>query len=178
MIRQSDLVAIGRFLKPHGIDSEINFDPFYDGLDITLLRAVVVEIDGIFVPFFVDKVRQKGATLLLHIDRLPRGMRIAELTNRTAYALTDDVDMTDDTSDDDGGMSARSFIDWTVVDDDTQQVIGKVDDLDTQTDNWLFIVETPDGRTVRIPVADEFITLMEPEERRFFVSLPAGLLEL
>lgn len=50
MIHRSEILEIGRLLKPHGIKGEITVELFGD-IDMRALKCVVVNIDGIFVPF-------------------------------------------------------------------------------------------------------------------------------
>ena len=65
----------------------------------------------------------------------------------------------------------------TVTDTDGTE-IGVITDVDTQTENWLFSVETPDGRTIYIPVHEEFIQDIDHEHKRLQMDLPDGLLDL
>ena len=60
MITPDILTSIGTFFKPHGIKGEISATLDYD-IDPSELRCIVLEIDGIIVPFFVDSRRPKGA---------------------------------------------------------------------------------------------------------------------
>ena len=57
-------------------------------------------------------------------------------------------------------------------------MIGKVVDIDTNTENELFIVETPEGRTVYIPLTEDFIEKMDEEGKTVHMRLPDGLLDL
>ena len=44
--------------------------------------------------------------------------------------------------------------------------------------NYLFIIEKAGGEECLVPVADEFISLLDPANKRIEFSLPEGLLEL
>ena len=57
MIRRDELIQIGQFNKPHGIEGEITASVNYDFDDLSAFSCLIVEIDGIFVPFFVTNVR-------------------------------------------------------------------------------------------------------------------------
>lgn len=54
----------------------------------------------------------------------------------------------------------------------------KIIDLDDTTDNYLFIIETPDGRNVMVPVADEYVVDIDTENRIITLDLPDGLLDI
>ena len=65
MIKLDDIFKLGRFYTPHGICGEINFSFTDDIFDRTESPYWVVEIDGIFVPFFVESYRFRGETTAL-----------------------------------------------------------------------------------------------------------------
>ena len=50
--------------------------------------------------------------------------------------------------------------------------------VDDSTANFLFVVETPGGKEMLIPVVDEFITDISPDDRVLTVDLPQGMLEM
>ena len=54
MITREELIRIGRFNKPHGVKGELSFTFTDDVFDRTECSYIVCEIDGIFVPFFVE----------------------------------------------------------------------------------------------------------------------------
>lgn len=175
MIRKEDLIEIGRFLKTHGISGEITFEPIYD-LNLKDLKCIVVEIDGIHVPFFIDTVRPKGSdALIVRLEGIESDIRASELTNKTVYALTDDIDMT---GDEEEGLSALSLVGYTMLDDNRGTEIGIIDHINDMTQNWLFMVLTKTGELKSIPVADEFITSIDPHARSLYVRLPEGLLDI
>ena len=73
MILRDELIAIGRYNKPHGVAGEISATIDVDIDTLKELSCLVSDIDGIFVPFFVNSCRPKSQeTVLLTID----GMRI------------------------------------------------------------------------------------------------------
>ena len=68
MILESELIEAGKFNKPHGIKGEISATVDID-IDFDELKCVVMPIEGIFVPFFINSVRPKnGDTYLVTID--------------------------------------------------------------------------------------------------------------
>jgi 16S rRNA processing protein RimM len=182
MIRRDELTAIGTIYKPHGINGEVSAS-FEANVDPAALRCIVLDCDGIFVPFFLNSVRTKGAqTVLLKIDGFENENDVAQLANQTIYGLTRELadaayDDDDDETDGDEGFYASDFIGY-VINDEHGEVIGEIVDLDDRTDNFLFEVKTPKGSTVYIPVADEYITDINEDDRTLEMDLPIGLIEL
>ena len=54
MIKRDELIKIGVFNKPHGVQGELAFTFTDDIFDRSECPYVVCEIDGIFVPFFIE----------------------------------------------------------------------------------------------------------------------------
>ena len=88
MITREELIAIGHYNKPHGVNGEISATV---DVDIDLVRALsclVSDMDGIFVPFYVNACRPKTAeTILLTIDGIDNEQEASRLVNHDIYAL-------------------------------------------------------------------------------------------
>lgn len=65
MIKRDELIKIGVFNKPHGIQGELAFTFTDDIFDRSECPYIVCEIDGIFVPFFIEEYRFRGETTAL-----------------------------------------------------------------------------------------------------------------
>lgn len=177
MIKSEQLVEIGKFNKPHGINGEISLTLF-DNADPDRLECVVVDIDGINVPFFIESLRPKTTeTVLVKIDGIDSEDATRQLVNKTAYLLdTDDALVDDDT--DGEGMYASSLIGYTVIDGENGSTLGEITDIEDSTANALFIVKREDDTTLYIPIADELIEAIDTEGHTVTVNLPEGLLSL
>ena len=129
MITREELIRIGRFNKPHGVKGELSFTFTDDVFDRTECSYIVCEIDGIFVPFFIEEYRFKSDT--------------------TAF---------------------------TVIDSE-KGVLGKIVSIDDYTENVLFEVEY-NGRLLLIPAVDEFVCEIDEDNRKLYLNIPDGLLDL
>lgn len=174
MIRREDIIEIGQFAKPHRINGELTATIDYDGLDVTQLKCIFCDMDGIPVPFFVENERPKGSSVLLTLEGISDERHAAMLSLKPIFALRDELDIEDDDTAD--GWYAEALIGYTVTEADS--TIGKITGIDTSTINYLFLVERPDGTEVRIPVADEFIIAIDEKNRTIEMDLPAGLLDI
>lgn len=181
MIQSSDIEAVGKFLKPHGVNGEITVLRDFEGLDFSELSCIIVDIDGIFVPFFINGVRPKGAeTDLLTIDGISDEVQAAGLTNKTVYALAEELP--EEERDGEGFYASdlvgyHVFLTGSSADTDKTE-LGKVVGLEDSTANFLLIVETPAGKTLLIPVAEEYIGAIDSDRKTIEMELPAGLLEM
>lgn len=178
------LTEIGRFLKTHGINGEIGASLYDDclDLDVAALRCIVAEIDGLKVPFFLESVRTKGSGLLLKIEGVDSDTAARDFVNRSIYALSEEVDgqlgADHAPADGDDGFYAADLVGFTIT-DTCGNLIGTITDIDDNTENVLFIVEPKvPGKLIYIPVADEFITDINPEGRLIAMDLPEGIITL
>lgn len=176
MITTEQITEIGRFNQPHGIKGEINA-VISEDVDIEKLSCIILNIDGIFVPFFISGVRKRGVqSFLITVDGVDCEQKAALLTNKTIYALIDDAALPDSLEDVEG-FYAEDLIGFNILSQD-KETIGTVVDIDDSTENVLFIVETTEGMTRMIPVADEFITEIDVDNHRIIMNLPEGLLDI
>lgn len=178
MITEQEIEEIGRLGKPHGIHGEINAYLDED-VDTDAMMRFVTDIDGIYVPFYIDGVRYKGAdTVILSIDGIDKDTEAAMLVNHTVYALKADG-LTGRHGDDDeeGGLYAADLPGFTLQMPDGT-VLGVVESVDTQTENTLLCVERPDGGELLVPLAMEMIAGVDPEARLLTMDIPEGLLDL
>lgn len=180
MIRDSELTLIGRFNKPHGVSGEIAATLFYDDLDLRSLRCIVVKVDAINVPFFLTELRPKGReTVLLSIDGYSSDESVAVMTNKDIYALSTELrEAIGEDEEEDDGFYAADLAGYTLL-DGSGATIGTIEGIEDSTANVLFIVRRPGSdKEVFVPVADEFITDINPDTRTIVMQLPEGLLSL
>lgn len=172
MITEDEISSIGSFLKPHGIKGEIAAELDIDCEEVADLTCIVCNMDGIYVPFFVNNARTKGRdTVLLSIDGVKDEKEAAAFTGKTVYALSQEIEP-EDFSD---GMFVTDLAGFTVFDDENG-TIGVIDYVDDSTANILFVVKGKDDETIYIPAAEEFITALDPTNKTITMRLPEGLL--
>ncbi|MBE6301330.1 MAG: 16S rRNA processing protein RimM [Parabacteroides distasonis] len=173
MIKKEDVFKIGQFAKPHGIKGEIalvtNSDVFDDSED----PYVICEMDGIFVPFFIEEYRYKSdSVILVKLVNVDDEKTAREFSNREVYYSLDEVDEEDLV----GEMTWDSFIGYR-VEDETIGEIGEIVNVDESTMNVLLQIDYK-GEELLLPAAEELILSADHENRKLVVSVPEGLLDL
>lgn len=173
MITSGEITDIGTLGKPHGVNGEINLSADVDPASLT---CIVIDVDGINVPFFFSSVRSRGRdSYLVKIDGIDSDADVAQLVNKTVWALKSDID--EDTDESDDGFYAEDLVGFRVI-DDVSGLRGEITGVDDTTDNVLFVVTADDGKNVLIPVADDFITSVDTDDKTVEMTLPQGLLDL
>ena len=176
MITRDELIAIGHYNKPHGVAGEISATVDVDWELLRELSCLVSDIDGIFVPFFVNAIRPKsGDTVLLTIDGIENEKDVARLVNRDIYALKRDYRQESIDADADG-YPLDFFIGFELQDSDGSWV-GEITDVDEQTENAIFIVDR-DGSDLMVPASDDLIVEFDEDKKLMIMDLPTGLLDL
>lgn len=180
MITESEVIEIGKIGKPHGINGEVNVY-LHEDVDIDRLERIVLDMDGIFVPFFIDNLRTKRIdTVVMHVEGVDDESHASELTHHIVYALkADDVVMEDESDEDEegDGLYAADLVGYDII-SELGTTVGRIIDVDLSTENALFVVERPDMTNIYIPIADEMIDSIDSESRHIVMTLPDGLLDL
>ena len=169
MIKQEEVYKIGRLGKSHGVRGEISFlfdDDVFDRVDADYL---ILDIDGILVPFFIEEYRfRSDATALMKFEGIASQERARELTGCDVY-FPRNLAVGDDDS-----ISWSAIVGFNIIDASTNKSIGRISSIDDSTLNILFCLE--DGHL--IPASEDLITQIEQQARTITMHLPAGLLDL
>ena len=168
MIRKEDCYKIGRIGKAHGVRGELSFlftDDVFDRADADYL---ILEVDGILVPFFMEEYRFRSDSLaLVKFCDIDTQQRASELTNCDVWFLRS-------LTPDDEEPTLAGLVGFEIVEAGTGKSVGHIAAIDDTTANLLFELE--DGTL--IPANDELITDIDTSSKRITMSIPEGLLAL
>jgi 16S rRNA processing protein RimM len=169
MIKKEEVYKIGRIGKAHGVKGEVTFnfdDDIFDRVDAEYL---ILEIDGILVPFFMEEYRfRSDCTALVKFEDINTQDRARELINCDVYFPRDLAD------DDEENLSLAVLVGFDIIDANTGKNVGTIASIDDSTANILFELE--DGTL--IPASDELITNIDKEKKTITIALPEGILDL
>lgn len=177
MITREELILIGHYNKPHGVTGEISATVEVDIDVLRQLSCLVSEMDGIFVPFFVNSCRPKSSeTVLLTIDGISSEQEVSRLVNHDIFALKR-VYRQESEDEDADGYPLDFFIGFEICDTDGT-TIGTITDVDEQTENAIFIVSRDDVSELMVPASDDLIVEFDLDKKLMVMDLPQGLLDL
>ena len=169
MIKAEDVYKIGRIGKAHGIKGEVSLqfdDDIFDRVDADYL---VLDVDGILVPFYMEEYRfRNDSVCLVEFCDIDTQQRATELTGCDVYfprALAEEADEM---------PSLASLVGFDIIEAKGNGRVGTIAAIDDQTANILFELE--DGTL--IPANDDLITDIDWEGKRITMNIPKGLLEL
>lgn len=166
MIKEDEVYKIGRIGKPHGISGEVTLrfsDDVFDRVDADYL---VLMVDGILVPFFIEEYRfRSDEVALVKFEDIDTKDRASELTGCDVFFPRHLADAGDDV------LTWSQIVGYDIVDVLSDKTIGRIEAVDETTINTL--LELSDGTL--IPAADEFIEDIDHEGRKLMMRLPEGL---
>lgn len=163
-------IAVATIVKPHGIKGELNIeltDMAEPDEDFAPGACLIMEIDGLDVPFFVASSRPRGAeSMLLTLDDVDSEADAAPLVGNRLFVYAD--------PEPDDSLTAGDLRGYEIVDVRSGAQAGRIDDVIELTPGaWYF---NAGGRL--IPAVDEFIAEIDHDRRTVGMTLPEGLLEL
>lgn len=173
MIKREEVFRIGRIGKPHGVDGELSFHFTDDVFDRTGADCLVLDIDGILVPFFIEDYRFKSEeTALVTLEGIDSQDKAQELTGHDVYFLRSLANA------DDEQPSWAQLVGFTLSDSLTGESLGRITAVDDSTMNILFEVETLKGRHILVPASDDLLGNIDNEGRRLEYHVPDGLMDM
>jgi 16S rRNA processing protein RimM len=169
MIKREEVYKIGRIGKPHGVKGELSFLFEDDVFDRVEAEYLILEIDGILVPFFLEEYRfRNDSVCLVKFCDIDSQQRASELTGSDVYfprALAEDAEQ---------GPSLAALVGFEIVEARDGSVVGRIAAIDDSTLNLLFELE--DGTL--IPANDDLITSIDWPQQQITMHIPQGLLEI
>ena len=175
MIKEEDVYKIGRIGKPHGVSGEVTLRFSDDVFDRVDADYVVLLVDGILVPFFIEEYRfRSDEVALMKFEDIDTIERASELTGCDVFFPRHLADADDDM------LTWSQIVGYDIVDvssGNTQDVsqeklVGRIASVDETTINVL--LELTDGTL--IPAAAELITDIDHDARKLYMTLPEGLI--
>lgn len=170
MIREDEVFLIGRITRTHGTRGELELyftDTPFDNDEASYL---VLELDGILVPFFFTEWRYKGnENALFTFEDIETEEKARRFVGARVYFPFSE--MAD--GDDDAELSSiKALTGFTV------EGIGRITDVDDSSANILLTIVTNDGREILIPYHDDFLVDYDLRKRTLTLDLPEGLMDL
>ncbi len=160
---------IGKIGKPHGVKGEVSFHFSDDVFDRTDAEYLMLCIDGLLVPFFMEEYRfRSDETALVKFCDIETQERAAELTGCEVFFSREMSDS------DNENVSWAEIVGFMLKDKATGNDIGCIASVDDTTVNILF--ELKDGTL--IPASDELISNININKKEIVIELPEGILDL
>lgn len=167
-----EMVALGRFLKTHGVNGELKFEPYLpDDVDPDKIPAGLVRA----APGYEEREitiasgRIAGRLWLLRPDGVNSPDEAADFTNRVFYIKRSLLAPLPE-----GQYFAQDIMGSGVFDEDGGE-IGVIDDIISTGANDVWQIARTGGGELLIPVIPEVVKNVDIENRKIVVRLMDGL---
>ena len=169
MIKDAEVYKIGTITRTHGVKGEVSLSFTDDVWDRADADYLILRIDGILVPFFMEEYRfRSDTTALIKFQDYDSAEAAKELCGCDVYfphSLTPAPEADDD-------YTWRYFTGFRIVDEKAGE-LGEITYVDDSTQNILFHVGD-----LLIPAVESFISHIDHQARIITMQLPEGLLDL
>lgn len=172
MILPDEIAPIGYIHKQHGVQGELTilFTVDIQQFDSEFL---ILEIEGIFVPFFIkNKLIKKDRSALITFEGISSVEKSKKLIGKTIYLPKQDIRIAEETPQ----SPIHELIGYVII-DKTNGEIGPIEAIEDTTENVLFVVSYQNAELL-IPVVESFIEKIDDRGKVIFTQLPIGLLEI
>ena len=186
----NDLQQVAQVLKSNGTDGELvmGFREIAPD-DINLEEPVFIVFDGLPVPFFIESFTKRGnSKALVHLTGICSMEDVEEITGKAVYVSDESLP---EMSFEEDGYAA--LVGWLVLtpcrmtdgelvmlhdgsDTDTELYeVGEITDFMDIPSNPCIEVETENGAVI-LPLHEDFILSVDPENQEIIMQIPEGLL--
>jgi len=181
MAGYGNLQQIAQVLKSNGTDGELvmGFREIAPE-DINLNEPVFIVFDGLPVPFFIESLSKRGnSKALVRLTDIRSMEDVEEIAGKAVYIEEDNLP---EMSLEEDGYAA--LIGWLLLspiagteDNEEMEVeeVGEITDFIDIPNNPCIEVETKNG-AVMIPLHEDLILSVDPENLEIIMQIPAGLI--
>lgn len=166
-----EYTKIGQLLKPVGTQGEIKVDiddVFWD--DFVGNDHFFIKINGCFVPYFIEDIKEKNH-LLLKIEDVDNPEDANDFNLKDIFLRPKDIKSKT-------GTEYKTFTgleNYTIY--NLKEIVGIIEKIDEYPQQIMASVMMK-HKLVLIPLVDELIEKIDPENKTIIMQLPEGLLDM
>lgn len=175
MIKKDEIIEIGKFQKTHALKGELNMISHIDLEYFLQGNPLIVNTDGILVPYFVVSIRPKGSTsYLVKLEGIDSEKQASDFVNKAVYILKKDSDewLGEDFE------TPDELVGYKVINTENGLTLGNILYVDDTTANILLIIEREDGKEIYLPFNEELISDINDDVKTISMKIPDGLLDI
>jgi len=170
-VQKSECLHIGSLVKLNGYKGGFVLAlENKASLEIEKWRCAFLEIDGLLVPFFIDKITLTGdITAIVTFDDVTSETKAKKFLNCEVYQLKSLVPKPD-------LLETDRLKGYEVIDKKTNR-IGKVEEIINYNQNFLLRILNGE-KEILVPLAEKIILRINHKKKEIEISAPEGLFNL
>lgn len=177
MIRNDEVFKIGYITKHRGLRGEVEMSFTDDCFDTGSADYLVLDMDGILVPFFWEEYSFKNNDIaILKFEDIDNEEQARRLVGHAVFYPKNHVDLPND--EEAAMLSSYKALTGFHVSDQNGKSLGVVTHVDDSSSNILLTIENDEGEELMIPFHNDFLLHFDLRERTLQLHLPEGLLDL
>lgn len=186
MIKPEEVFRIGHITRTHGVKGEVEIAFTDDAFERGDAEYLILEIDGILVPFFFTEYRYKGnSSALFTFEDFGSENEARRLVGLPVFYPRHAVDDSHATPDD--LRSLRAFTGFRVFAIDHEESsdeelatydLGEITLVDDSSLNVLLTITDDEGTERLVPFHHDFLLDIDMQERTLLMDIPLELLAL
>jgi len=172
-MNKKDCLQIGTIVKTHGVSGEVILE-IKEPVLIELVReSVLLEIDGLLVPFFIAENRQtSNERLRIRFERVTTENHSKILVHCPVYLPLEKIPQTSQEI-----ASSPSILIGFSVTDKVHGELGIISEIAENSGNPVMIIVS-DKREILIPFHRDLIIKINSRKKNMVIETPDGLIDL
>ena len=162
-------LEIGQIVNTHGLKGEMRVDPWCDSPEFLCEFDVLYLKDGKTLNVLQSRPHKNVA--IIKVEGIDTVEKADEMRKTVLYIDRDDVEL------DEGAFFVQDIIGCEVVNADTKQSYGKVDEVIKTGANDVYQIKNSDGKAYLIPVIDDVIVSTDVDSGVIEIKPMKGLFE-
>lgn len=177
MIRHDEVFCIGHTTRQRGLRGEVEMAFTDDCLDTGSAEYLVLDMDGILVPFFWEEYRFKNNdTVIIKFEGIDSKEQARHLIGHAVFYPK--KHLTPPQEGKDTELSSYKALTGFSVNDEKGEPVGTVTDVNDSSQNILLTLQRPNGAETIIPFHNDFLLHFDLCERTLQLCLPEGIISL
>lgn len=177
MIRDNEVFKIGYISKQRGLRGEVEMVFTDDCFDTGSADYLVLDMDGILVPFFWEEYSFKNnETAILKFEEIDSEEQARKLVGHSVYYPKEHTAEADENEG--ATLSSYKALTGFAVYNAHDVLVGSIVHVDDSSANTLLTIETKDGSDFMFPFHNDFLLGFDLRERYVKLDIPEELLLL
>lgn len=163
---------LGRVAKTHGIKGEVTIKLDVDDPSAYLdLKYILLEINKVLTPFFVERITPSGDKFFLQIQDVKTVEAASALTGKEVWLPLEMLPK----------LSGKQFyyheVKGFLLVDEVHGELGPIKEI-IEYPTQAIIQVFKDGKEILIPILDQVIKKVDRKTKKLYVNAPEGLIEM
>ncbi len=170
-------IEVGKILKAHSLkgDLKVSFEASFLAFAKADLKVVFLKQQGSYLPYFIERLEQKGDSCLLRLEEIDDRDKASALSGLKLYCDSEIVPMLPKESPEDPIKAFNGY----ALRDLTSQMTGEIVEIQETAGQILALISFEANREdAFLPLHSDLILEVDHEQKLIVCQLPIGIFDL